>query len=129
MTGGSAGFQLPILAIPAILAIFCGLLPASLSQNPTRDNIFVVNKRQSAFRPDSHRAVETLFRPFSSVLSVFISRKFCPLQPTADSLSRYTHPGVESFVANKSQSALRQPYDNLVEAPFRLRFGFDFTDG
>jgi hypothetical protein len=35
-----------------------------------------------------------------------------------------THPGVGRFVANESSTAIRQPYDSLVEALFPAVLGF-----
>ena len=35
-----------------------------------------------------------------------------------------SHPGPERFVANKGLTAIRQPYDSLVEPLFSAAFGF-----
>jgi hypothetical protein len=59
---GSPATKLPILAIPAILAIsFCGPLPAFFSQPPTGHRRFVDNKHQTPIRPSGDRAVEAIF--------------------------------------------------------------------
>jgi hypothetical protein len=62
---GSTAFQLSLLAIPGDFGnLFCGPLPASFSQRPTRHIRFVANKRRNAIRPSGHRAVEASFSCF-----------------------------------------------------------------
>jgi hypothetical protein len=47
--------------------------------------------------------------------------------PKCQAEGRKPHPGVGTFVVNKSQSAIRQPYDSLVEAIFPCALALDLV--
>jgi hypothetical protein len=119
-------FQLPILAISAILAMNCAPQPASLSHRPhPAYEVLLQTKGKTQF----DRAVTARSKLFRGH---FHHRNQCesgggfalcgPL-PT-----QQTHPGVGRFVADKCSSAIRLPYHCLVEAIFSSSFRFVLAD-
>jgi hypothetical protein len=111
VVGFAFGFQFPILAISAILAIFCIPLPASFSQNPTRHRRFVANKHQTSIRPSGDRTVEAHISLFSALFLQRITMLFfyfSTMSGRGSQLFSTPHPPFfGTFVANTRQSAIR----------------------
>jgi hypothetical protein len=68
LASGFASFNFGDYQFLAILAIFCGPLPAFFSQTPTRHIGFVANKSQTNIPPSGDRAVEGHISLFSALL-------------------------------------------------------------
>jgi hypothetical protein len=126
----------PMSRSPDLFAALCRCLSAT---NPTRLLRFYCKQTTCSIRPSDDRAVEAISR---LLLSAFIRasllrlpsfawisvKHFALCDPLPTTLSRLPPPEGKAFAANKSSTAIQQPYDCLVEALFPAAFAVDLAE-